>query len=53
MFLTKENKLNFSRILIGAAIACVLVLGGVFWFDVPVFNFLRKFSIIFASILET
>ena len=44
MFLTKENKLNISRILIGTVVTCALVLAGVFWFDVPVFNFLRGFN---------
>lgn len=44
MFLTKENKLNWSRIAVAAIVTLVLVLCGVFWFDVPVFNFLRRFN---------
>ena len=44
MFLTKENKLNWSRILIGAIATCVLVFCGVFWFDIPLFNFMRVFD---------
>ena len=44
MFLTKENKLNIPLILIGAVVTCALVLCGVFWFDIPVFDFLRGFD---------
>ncbi|MBO4700141.1 MAG: phosphatase PAP2 family protein [Alphaproteobacteria bacterium] len=44
MFLTQENKLDFKKILFGAIVTCALVLGGVFWFDIPVFNFLRTFD---------
>ena len=46
MFITRENKLNWSRILIGAIVTLVLVFAGIFWFDIPVFNFLRRFDCI-------
>lgn len=51
MFLTKENKLDFVKILFGALITLVLVLGGVFWFDIPVFNFMRTFDCKFCDAL--
>ena len=41
MFITRENKLNWSRILIGAIVTLALVFAGIFWFDIPVFNLLR------------
>lgn len=44
MFLTKENKLNLPRVLIGAVVTFILVMGGIFWFDIPVFDFLRHFN---------
>ena len=44
MFITRETKLNWSRILIGATLTAVLVFAGIFWFDIPVFNFLRRFN---------
>lgn len=44
MFITRENKLNWLRILIGAIVTLVLVFAGIFWFDIPVFNFLRRFD---------
>lgn len=44
MFLTKDNKLNFPRILFGAIVTFALILCGVFWFDIPVFNFARYFD---------
>lgn len=44
MFLTSENKLNFNRLIFGATLTCVLVLTGIFWFDIPLFMFLRSFN---------
>jgi membrane-associated phospholipid phosphatase len=44
MFITRENKLNWSRILIGAILTVVSVFAGIFWFDIPVFNLLRRFD---------
>jgi len=44
MFITRENKLNWSRILIGATLTVVSVFAGIFWFDIPVFNFLHRFD---------
>jgi len=44
MFLTKKNSLNWPAIIIGTIITVMLVLMGVFWFDIPVYNFLRQFN---------
>ncbi len=49
MFITRENKLNWMRILIGAIVTLGLVFAGIFWFDIPVFNFLRRFDCIFCE----
>ena len=51
MFLNKENKLNVGRVLLGALVTCVLVFSGVFWFDIPVYNFLRHFDCKFCGVL--
>lgn len=53
MFLTKKNKLGLYRILMGAIITVVLILLGVFWFDIPVFNFLRHFDYKIWAVLGT
>ena len=44
MFITRENKLNWLRILVGVIVTLALVFAGIFWFDIPVFNFLRRFD---------
>ena len=44
MFITRENKLNWRRILVGFVVTLALVFGGIFYFDIPVFNFLRRFD---------
>jgi membrane-associated phospholipid phosphatase len=44
MFITRENKLNWLRILAGVIVTLALVFAGIFWFDIPVFNFLRRFD---------
>lgn len=44
MFLTKDNKLNITRILFGAIVTFILILCGVFWFDIPLFDFMRHFD---------
>ncbi len=44
MFITHENKLNWRRILIGFVITLGLVFAGIFYFDIPLFNFLRSFD---------
>lgn len=44
MFVTRENKLNWSQILVGFVVTLALVFTGIFWFDIPVFNFLRLFD---------
>lgn len=42
MFLTKDNKIKWGSLVIGTFVAVGLVLTGVFWFDLPVFNFLHR-----------
>ncbi|MBE6457365.1 MAG: phosphatase PAP2 family protein [Alphaproteobacteria bacterium] len=42
MFLTKDNQIKWKKIGLGALITAGLILGGIFWFDKPVFNFLRQ-----------
>jgi len=49
MFITRENKLNWMRILIGATLTLALVFAGIFWFDIPVFNFLRRFDCVICE----
>ena len=44
MFITHENKLSWSRILIGSLVTLCLVLLGIFYFDIPLFNLLRRFD---------
>ncbi len=51
MFLTNENKLNFGGVLLGIVLTAVLVMAGVLWFDIPVYNFLRTFNCKFFGIL--
>ena len=46
MFITRENKLNWMRILIGSIVTLALVFAGIVRFDIPVFNFLRRFDCI-------
>ena len=41
-----KNKLNWMRILVGAIVTLALVFAGIFWFDIPVFNLLRRFDCI-------
>ena len=41
-----KNKLNWMRILVGAIVTLALMFAGIFWFDIPVFNFLRRFDCI-------
>lgn len=51
MFLTKENKFDLKRTLLWAAITCVIVLLGVFTFDVPLFNLMRTFDCRFCDVM--
>ena len=44
-----RNILRWSRVLVAFVITVIAVLAGVFWFDIPVYNFLRGFNV---SILE-
>lgn len=44
MFLTKDNKIKWRWLGLGGAITLGLVLAGVFWFDKPVYLFLRQFD---------
>ncbi|MBP5485170.1 MAG: phosphatase PAP2 family protein [Alphaproteobacteria bacterium] len=49
MFITHENKLNWKRILIGLLVTLGLVFGGIFYFDISVFNFLRRFDCVICE----
>lgn len=44
MFLTSDNKIQWRKMGWGAIVTCALVLMGIFWFDKPVFMFLRNFD---------
>ena len=44
MFLTHEEKLNWKALFVGAIFALVLIFAGVFWFDIPMYNFLHRFD---------
>lgn len=41
MFLTKDNQIKWCKIGVAAVITAVLVFFGIFWFDKPLFVFLR------------
>ena len=44
MFLTKDNQIKWKKMGVAAAITLVLVLLGIFWFDKPLFTFIREFD---------
>ncbi len=44
MFLTKDNQIKWKKMSVAAAITLVLVLLGIFWFDKPLFTFIREFD---------
>lgn len=44
MFLTKDNKIKWKRLVVGAVLTVLVVLAGVFWFDKPLYLFLRNFD---------
>ena len=44
MFLTHDNQIKWRKMGWGALITAVLVGLGVFWFDKPLFLFLRQFD---------
>ncbi len=44
MFLTHENKIKWKLLGAGAAITLALVLLGVFWYDKPLYLFMRNFN---------
>lgn len=44
MFLTKDNQIKWKKMGVAALITCVLVMLGIFWFDKPLFIFLRQFN---------
>lgn len=51
MFLTKNNKILWGRMALGALVTAALVASGILWFDKPVFLFLRQFDCAAWSIL--
>ena len=42
MFLTKDNQIKWRKMGIAAMITLILVFGGIFWFDKPLYIFMRK-----------
>lgn len=44
MFLTKDNQIKWKKMGIAALVTLILVLLGIFWFDKPVFVFMRNFN---------
>lgn len=44
MFLTKDNQIKWHKMGVAALITGVLVLLGIFWFDKPLFVFMRQFN---------
>lgn len=52
MFLTNDNNMKWGRLALGAVITLLLVLAGVFWFDVPVLMFMRMFDCGFWRLLS-
>ena len=44
MFLTKDNKIKWKWLGVGAAVTAGLVALGILWFDKPLYLFLRNFD---------
>lgn len=44
MFLTKDNKIKWKWLGYGAVITLALVFAGIFWFDKPLYLFMRNFD---------
>lgn len=44
MFLTKDNVMKWRLLGLGAVVTVLVVLAGVFWFDAPLYLFLRRFD---------
>ena len=44
MFLTKDNQIKWKKMDVAALVTLILVLLGIFWFDKPVFVFMRNFN---------
>lgn len=52
MFLTNENKIKWKWLLIASVVTLVLVLTGIFWYDKPLFLFLRNFDGLWANAIN-
>lgn len=52
MFLNKNNKFKWKLILISTIVVMALCLIGVFWLDVPLFVFIRRFDVIWAKVFD-
>ena len=50
MFLTSENKIKWKRLLVASVIMLALTFAGIFWYDKPLFLFLRNFDGHWANI---
>lgn len=44
MFLTNQNKLKWKFLIVAFFVTVLIALGGIFWFDKPLFLFLRQFD---------
>lgn len=44
MFLTKDNKIKWNLLAWGTGITVLIVLAGIFWFDKPLYLFMRNFD---------
>lgn len=53
MFLTRDNKILWQRMGVGAIVTAVLVFMGIWWFDKPVFLLMRKLDCRLWGIFDT
>lgn len=44
MFLTKDNRMKWKLLAVGTVVTLLTVLAGVFWFDYPLYLFMRGFD---------
>lgn len=52
MFLNKNNKIKWKLIIVAASFVAALCALGIFWLDIPLFVFLRRFDGGFARFVE-
>ncbi len=44
MFLTKDNQIKWRKMCVAAIVTLILVFAGIFWFDKPLYMFMRGFD---------